>query len=399
MTAIQDGDFLIAGGAASSADTFISSGGATLEPGAENLTITGGSADDAGLLPGEFELTGYALEAVPLPVQTLEAGEFLLTGEPVEALGSFLLEAETASAALTGEEIQFVKYTRTLDCETRVLFFEGYGLESKIVRAASATSGSYTLTGYDATIATQRSYALFTGAYAFTGRDVELRKDNKIVPVSGSFTLSGSDLAFLADTSLRPVSGSYSLTGFAADFSRGVSGFTLDAGSFEWTGYDINANLQKRDIALEAGTLAFTGGVLNFSLSLGTVFGSYRPTTRRFNPGSHFYSVAQTISGTETRRIWGNKSNDASLELEYENILESVALDILRMYEAAYGSYASFVLPNDTFAGASEQLRDKYRLSGTSMKWYFAEPPRVRSVRPGVCTLSLKFNGKTSYQR
>lgn len=399
MTAIQDGDFLIAGGAASSADTFITPGGAELEPGAENLTITGGGGDNATLLPGQFALTGYAIEGVPLPVQTLDAGSFAVGGEPVDLTANRLLQADAGAAELAGEAALFVQFAKTLGGETRVLVFDGFDLQGKVGRALSADAGSATLTGSEVTLASQKRFAFLSGSAVLTGEDVTLRKDNKIVPISGSFAFTGNDLDFAADKSLKPLTGTFSLTGFAADFSRGISGFTLDTGAYALTGYDVGAELQKRDIALEPGEFTFTGRVLNFSLSLNTVFGSYRPTSRRFRPGSHFYSVAQTISGRETRRIWGTTSNDASLELEYENILESVALDILRLYETAYGGYASFVLPNDTFAGASEQLRGEYRLSGTAMKWYFAEPPRVRSVRPGVCTLSLKFSGKNSYQR
>lgn len=398
MTAIQNGDLIVAGGAGSQATTFIVSGGAVPATGAEDFTIQGGSSDDATFLYGQFQLTGHELTASVLPVQALESGEFTLAGESVDLTASRFIEPQEGLFELTGSEFIGARFDRTLDAETRVLVFDGFGIQNKLSLALGADAGSLALTGNPLAAVGQRFIVCLPGSSALTGNELETRRNPQITLTAGSFLLTGQELLTPSDKSLKPVAGQFQLSGNVVGLGR-LAGVALDTFAFVSTGHDVELNPQNRFTEPTTGFFALTGGVLNFSISRQEVFGVQRPASRRFKPGSHYLTRTETFSGSECLRIWGTTSQDATLEVDYSNIFESTALQILQLYEKVYGGYASVALPADMLAGAGETLKGEIRLSGTKMRWYFAEPPRITAVFPGVCNVSVKFVGKNSVQR
>ena len=398
MTAIQDGDFVVAGGAASSASTVIVAGGAVPAAGAEDLTIQAGSADADGFRSGQYQLTGYELGGVLQGVQQLETGSLVIAGSAVDAAVSRLLQAAGGELGHSGYDWQGIRFARTLDAETRVLVLDGYGLTTKLNLALGADTGNVALTGFSITAIGQRFALLDEGLIGLAGYEIETRRNPQITPTSGGFTLAGYELSTLSDTSISVDSGQTQTTGYPVDLQR-VTGIALDTAVTTLTGYPIELNQQKLFIETNSGFIAFSGGVLNFTLTRAEVFGANRPTSRRFRPGGFFFSRSETFSGSESRRIWSTTAQNAVLDLEYNNIFESTALEMLQLYEKCYGGYASVALPSEVLSGAEESIKDQVRLSGTKMRWYFAEPPRIRAVFPGVCDVSVRFTGKVSYER
>jgi hypothetical protein len=381
VTTIQNNDLIVGGGASTSADVVIVAGGATLAPGAEDLTIVGGEAG-----PGLIQIT-------------LDAGSFALNGSSAALVLNRLISPVAGLLQLAGEALEVLRFDRTLSAERATLAgLSGAPLRFRLSRGLRPQVGQYSLSGSNASLISQKNLVLEGGLFELIGQDIELSKSSRITLESESFILVGEDLGFLVDASIRLDSGSFSLSGEPLQTNR-VVGLTATPGIYTLSGSDVEFAQQERIARLASGLISLTGSTLLFSLTRQAVLGRRRPTSRRFTPGGYSFSAAQTVNGREVRRLWGNMPNDASLELEYENISESIAVEMLNLYDKSYGDYSSVALPAEVLAGADGVLQQEMTLTGVGLKWYFAEPPRIVSVFPGICSMSLRFKGKSSEER
>jgi hypothetical protein len=421
VTTIQNDDFIVAGGASSQADFGIVAGGALLASGAESLTYNANSlsifnadiiyagdasseadlvivAGGAELLPGANDIViiggraGEAITAFP------EAGIFELAGSSLNFVYDRIFEIEASSFVFNGSELTGAFFERSLLAETRVFELQGFDIKTRFAGALLANSGLIGFTGTALIPAAQRIASLDTNSCEFEGYELSIVAQFKTIFGSGVFQLQGAQLSLAADKSIRPTAGSLGISGTPLLFDRAIQ-ITASSGQFLFIGYSSNFLQQKREVSLQTAVSLLTGSAAFFSITKEQIFGNRRPTARRFQPGSHSFSSTRTISGNEVKRLWGNTINDARLELEYENISEGAAYEIIELYEKCYGDYASVFLPSQVWAGAESSLSDYLSLSGNPLKWYFAEPPKIRSVRPGICNLSVKFDGKNSFQR
>lgn len=120
------------------------------------------------------------------------------------------------------------------------------------------------------------------------------------------------------------------------------------------------------------------------------------PTSRKFVaprwPTKAFVSQA----GTTTRRLYGSEPAQADLQLIYRNIGDDDAAAIVGHYDDCKGPITSASLPDATWDGASSDLRSFLRLDdyGANIDWYFASPPNVDNIFPGVSTVQVKLIGE-----
>jgi hypothetical protein len=89
-----------------------------------------------------------------------------------------------------------------------------------------------------------------------------------------------------------------------------------------------------------------------------------------------------------------SKLNDAQLTLEYVNVNDSLADEVLDAYDESYGTRYGFKLPPEVLTGADNSLLNYITLSGSSLKWFYANPPSVVSVQKGVCNLNVQLKAR-----
>lgn len=95
------------------------------------------------------------------------------------------------------------------------------------------------------------------GTFTWTGFDASLEKGSKVSAESGTYTLTGQDVSLLKDSVIPIDAGSFIQTGFDAALSKGRT-ITADAGSFVLTGQDVIL-LKDALVSAESGAFVLTG--------------------------------------------------------------------------------------------------------------------------------------------
>ena len=122
-------------------------------------------------------------------------------------------------------------------------------------------------------------------------------------------------------------------------------------------------------------------------------FPKIKPSRRSFSMGDYPNKTYTSLSGVVFRRAFGNVQTGYTLDLEFKNVQDFQAKDIVTHYGNADGTFSSFTLPNEVFAGMSSGLRDEIK-APSSIKWRYAAPPEVSSVFRGISTVVVKLSGE-----
>lgn len=129
-------------------------------------------------------------------------------------------------------------------------------------------------------------------------------------------------------------------------------------------------------------------------------FPELTPTSRQFSPGTYPQRTYRTLSGVLARRTFGDTAFGATLDLEYRNIPDTSVNLILDHYHSQTSQNARFKLSNNVTAGMSNDVRDEVRGYGGAsadrkgLRWEYAEPPSVDSVRPGIYNVRVRLAGE-----
>ena len=115
-----------------------------------------------------------------------------------------------------------------------------------------------------------------------------------------------------------------------------------------------------------------------------------RPSARDYTHGDWATKKVTSMSGVETRLRYGDKRFGATFKLEYANISDSTASLFLQHYQEQLGTFKTFVLPMEVFAGWSGPT---YLPLPTEMRFRYDTPPQLRSVRPGISSVSVELRG------
>lgn len=130
-------------------------------------------------------------------------------------------------------------------------------------------------------------------------------------------------------------------------------------------------------------------------------FPNIKPTTRSFTMGDYPSKTYRSLSGTIFKRAFGNKQTGYTLDLTFRNIgdtserrsLSGTAKQIIDHYNDVDGTFNSFTLPARVFEGMDNAFRDLIR-NPSNVKWRYAEPPQVQSVKSGVSTVAVSLVGE-----
>lgn len=372
--AINNGDFINADGAASSAGEILVAGGASNTP-AREYFIEGGDATQVSFTliaeAGSYSLEGFDL--TPTRILPLDSADYQITGNDIEFLYcKYTATLEAGNVALVGGDLGFIKYLRL-----------------------NAEAGEYSLAGSDMMPKRQLRITLEAGSFALQGQELDLKRNFKLIAEPGTYALTGLDLAFGVSRQIKLDAGSYSLTGVAADLSR-VRQMALDAGSYSLQMEEAEVRLESPTLLLLPGTYALTGGALNFQLTSATLLGRYRPSRRRFQPAGYSFTTVKAHSGTSHRRMWASKPSNAILEIEIDNMFDFDAEDLCRLYDKAQGTYAYIGLPDEFYDGASPELTALIAQPAEGLKWCFDEPPTISGVKGEVCNVVMRFRARRS---
>ena len=61
-------------------------------------------------------------------------------------------------------------------------------------------------------------------------------------------------------------------------------------------------------------------------------------------------------------------------------------------YNSVEGTLKAFKLPNKILTGMNVLVKNLF-YDESSIKWYYAEPPRVQSVKSGISTVFVRLSG------
>lgn len=125
------------------------------------------------------------------------------------------------------------------------------------------------------------------------------------------------------------------------------------------------------------------------------------PSSRAYKPGVFAEERFIAQNGAVTRMRYGNRRFNSSLSLKFQNISDNSAALILDHYVAVMSgdNYARFqtdsIPPQQNISkGQSVDLTAWTKETLSGLKWKYAGPPQVSSVKPGLSTVSCEFVGE-----
>jgi hypothetical protein len=123
------------------------------------------------------------------------------------------------------------------------------------------------------------------------------------------------------------------------------------------------------------------------------------PSGRSYSPGIFPEQQFQAQNGAVVRVRYGNQRYSSSLSLTFANITDENAEKILQNYVDVMNddNYAEFTKDNvaaTTTTGEPGVLTPWISETNSLLKWKYASPPSVQSVKPGLSTVSCEFIGE-----
>lgn len=118
------------------------------------------------------------------------------------------------------------------------------------------------------------------------------------------------------------------------------------------------------------------------------------PTLRKFTPPQHGITKIYTMGGRASRNLMCSKPSNATLSLEYENISDYDAAQVVSAYEDSFGTTYGFILPDAVLNGSDNNIMEYIKLTNSDLKWYFDNKPITRSIIRGVSSLTVQLKAK-----
>ena len=124
-------------------------------------------------------------------------------------------------------------------------------------------------------------------------------------------------------------------------------------------------------------------------------FPNIKPSSRTYTPGNFPQTEFRAQNGALTILRYGNKRVDSTLSLEFRNILDSQAKQIIDNYININQDLdtVTFLL-GDGGAGIEDNgLLNYIKEQGTGLSWRYAGPPQITSTFKGRSTVVCEFIG------
>jgi hypothetical protein len=123
-------------------------------------------------------------------------------------------------------------------------------------------------------------------------------------------------------------------------------------------------------------------------------FPSITPTGRSFRPGVYPQKTYRALSGAVVKRTYGNSPYGAQLDLEFDNISDATVVILLDHYRSQTAANSRFTLSASVTSGMSSTLAARANASIDGLRWEYANPPEVQTVRPGFNNVRVSLAGE-----
>jgi hypothetical protein len=117
------------------------------------------------------------------------------------------------------------------------------------------------------------------------------------------------------------------------------------------------------------------------------------PTSRTYKPGKFPETKFEARNGAVSFVQYGQNFVNAELTLNFANINDGRAMQILQHYAEVLGDdYVTFD-SNAGFQGMNDELIVGLQDGTGILRWRYSDAPEITSVYPGVSTVNAKFVG------
>lgn len=123
-------------------------------------------------------------------------------------------------------------------------------------------------------------------------------------------------------------------------------------------------------------------------------FPALTPTARSFRPGTYPQRTYRSLAGVLVRRTFGNSPSGATLDLSFDNVPDSTVTSIIDHYRSQTAANQRFNLSTAVTAGMDANLVTRANASIDGLRWEYAGPPEVQSVRPDVNKMRVALTGE-----
>lgn len=129
-------------------------------------------------------------------------------------------------------------------------------------------------------------------------------------------------------------------------------------------------------------------------------FPAIRPMRRSLTFGEYPVKAYRALSGKVVRRSFGSRPYGAVLDLSFEGIDDIQLRDLFDHYNRQQGVTIGFDLPDEVFAGLSENMTARMRFLAIDVpvspfiEWLYAESPTVETIFTGRSRVTIKLVGE-----
>tara|TARA_B100001063_G_C16524156_1_gene433106 strand:+ start:282 stop:689 length:408 start_codon:yes stop_codon:yes gene_type:complete len=117
------------------------------------------------------------------------------------------------------------------------------------------------------------------------------------------------------------------------------------------------------------------------------------PTGRSYKPGRLPQTFFEAQNGAVSIIQYGQNFVNAELTLDFNNISDEAAADLLVHYESmVHDDYVIFDSSRG-WQGIGADLQGQMQDGKKVLRWRYKEPPQMQSIYPGVSTVQLQFIG------
>lgn len=131
------------------------------------------------------------------------------------------------------------------------------------------------------------------------------------------------------------------------------------------------------------------------------------PSSRRFSIGEYPVKTYRALSGAVIKRSFGNRAFNYRLELEFQNVSETVVAVIYDHYHGQGGSARGFAIPPALLSGYEGSkvldatfgrgpIMDRMRVPA-QVQWFYEGAPQVDSTTLALSTISFVLIGELAY--
>lgn len=122
-------------------------------------------------------------------------------------------------------------------------------------------------------------------------------------------------------------------------------------------------------------------------------FPSIKPNSRSCVLGTYATKTYRALSGATFKRSFGNKPFSYQIDLQFTNINDDTASQLLDHYIDTQAGFQRFTLPATLFAGMNATLQSYVQAPG-SILWEYAEPPSLESLPCSRSNITIRLIGE-----